>query len=158
MRKISSGMTTFYKKIFPAFWFGFLILFVVGIFDSPLLAQGRWPVLLVPFIMAIVGYVLMKHLFWDLVDEVHDNGDALIVKNGDIEERIPFSNIMNVSASLLVNPQRVTLRLVNAGRLGQEVSFSPFVPFGFHRFKRNEIVDDLIVRVDKARVKHLMMA
>ena len=29
MKKISSGSTFLIKKIFPAFWFGFLIIFVV---------------------------------------------------------------------------------------------------------------------------------
>jgi hypothetical protein len=39
----------------------------------------------------------MKKLIFDLVDEVWDDGRALIVKNDDREERIPFADIKNVN-------------------------------------------------------------
>jgi hypothetical protein len=48
---------------------------------------------------------------------------------GGREETIPFSNIMNVNATTQVNPPRITINL----------------------FARDELADDLIVRVDKAR-------
>lgn len=51
----------------------------------------------VPCIAAIVGYVLMKWLLFDLMDEVYDQGDALLLRNKGKEIRIPLKEIKNVS-------------------------------------------------------------
>ncbi len=101
--------------------------------------------------MAVVGFVVMKKLVWDLADEVYDGGDFLLVKNRGEEDRVLLSNIMNVSVSTNMNPPRITLRLVAPGRFGDEVSFSPASSFTLNPFARNQIAEDLIVRVDKAR-------
>jgi hypothetical protein len=45
----------------------------------------------------------------------------------------------------------VTLRLGHAGRFGNEIAFMPASSFSFNPFAKNPIVDDLIVRVDRAR-------
>jgi hypothetical protein len=151
MKKISSGSTAFYKKVFPLVWFGFLGFFVVTTVTRDTLADGQWAFLIIPSLMAVFGFILMKKLVWDLVDEVHDGGDFLVVKNGDEEERIPLSNVMNVSASTNMNPPRITLRLVNPGKFGSEVSFSPASRISFNPFAKNPVAEDLIVRVDRAR-------
>src|ERR1700733_15080602 len=71
MRRISSRMTFFYKRIFLVFWFGFLILFIA----IPLFFGGArngpppFPFLIVPLIMFGFGYFVMKKLVFDLVDE-----------------------------------------------------------------------------------------
>jgi hypothetical protein len=142
----------FYKKIFPLFWFGFLAVFV-AIAASSAGVRGDWPFIAMPCFMAVVGFLLMRKLLWDLADEVHDAGDYLLVRKGSEEERVPLSNIMNVSASLNMNPPRITLRLVNPGKFGQEISFSPPRPFSFNLFAKNPVAEDLIVRVDQARVR-----
>ena len=150
MTKISSGRTWFHKRVFPVVWFGIIGVVLVVAFVAD--AFRKAPVALIaPVVMAIFGFFLMKKLVWDLVDEVYDGGDYLVVKNGGMEERIPLSNIMNVNASTLVNPPRVTLRLVNRGRFGNEIAFSPVMPFTLNPFARNQVADDLMVRVDKAR-------
>ena len=150
MTKISSGRTWFHKRVFPILWFGIIgVVLVVALISG---AYEKAPVALIaPVVMAIFGFFLMKKLVFDLVDEVYDGGDHLVVRNGGKEERIPLSNIMNLNASTLVNPPRITLRLVNRGRFGNEVAFSPIVPFTLNPFKRNQVADDLMVRVDKAR-------
>jgi hypothetical protein len=156
MRRISSGMTTFYKRAFPALFFGILIVAFASALSSKEIRAERWFVLLLPLAMSFIFFLVMKHLIWDLADEVHDAGDALLVRKGDEQERIPLSNIMNVSATLLINPPRVTLRLVHTSKFGDEITFSPQTPFSFTRFaRRNPIVDELIVRVDAARTKRL---
>jgi len=75
-----------------------------------------------------------------------------VVRNGSEEERIPLGNIMNVSASTNTNPPRITLRLVRPGRFGADVSFSPSSRISFNPFAKNPVAEDLIVRVDKARL------
>jgi hypothetical protein len=151
MRKISSKMTAFHKKLFPAMWFGFLAFFMVSAWTADAFSRDRWVFLFVPLLMGVLGFVFMRRLLWDLADEVHDCGDALLIRKGGEQERIPLSGIMNVSATVLVNPPRITLRLVNPGRFGTEVAFMPLTHFSLNPFKKSPIADDLIVRVDRAR-------
>lgn len=155
MTKISSKYLFFFKRGFPLFWFGFLAIFVgLGLMERAYEKDVMF--LVVPCVMAVFGYFLMKKLVWDLVDEVYDCGDSLLIKNHGEQDRVLLSNIMNVSASTNMNPPRVTLRLVNPGRFGPEISFSPVAPFAFNPFAKNPVAEDLIVRVDRARSKRVV--
>jgi hypothetical protein len=149
---ISNGMTRFYKYVFPVIWFGVLATFFVTGWIAG--APQQSPVFLVmPCLMALFGYFLFRKLLWVLVDEVKDCGTYLVVRNRNEEVTIDLSNIMNVSATTNMNPPQVTLRLVQPCRLGDEVVFSPKRgSFSLNPFKKNEIVEDLIVRVDRARL------
>jgi hypothetical protein len=151
VKKISSRNTFFAKKVLPVLWFGFLIVFA----SIALIGTGQrfLPFLLVPAVMAAFGFFLMKNLVWDLVDEVYDCGDYLLIKNGDKEDEVALSSIMNVSASLLLNPPRITLRLTNPGTFGKEIAFSPVREFTLNPFAKNQIAEELMVRVDQARSK-----
>ena len=150
MTKISSGYTAFIKKVFPVFWFGFVGLFLViaistgGYVKNPMLV-------IAPCALAVFGYFIFKKLVFDLVDEVYDCGDYLLIRNGGEEDHLALSNIMNVNTSTYTNPPRITLRLVNPGKFGTEVAFSPLRPFSLNPFTKNRVAEDLIVRVDKAR-------
>jgi hypothetical protein len=153
MKLISSKRTFFYKRMFPVLWFGFLAIFVLTAY-----LPGRrshvevMPMLTVPVVMAIIGYTLFRRLLFDLVDEVWDDGDALIVKNAGMEYRVPLSNIINIGYSSLTNPERVTLTLRDGGTFGKEITFMPMArPFSFRWLSRNPIIDELIERVDRAR-------
>ena len=153
MKKISSGSLFITKKVFPLLWFGVLTLALIASIVSK--AYDKNPmVLVVPGIMAIFGYFLMKKLVWDLVDEVYDGGDYLLVKNRGQEERIALSNIMNVSATTMVNPPRITLQLVKPSRFGAEIAFSPVRPITLNPFAKNAVAEELIVRAYAARLKH----
>ena len=117
-------------------------------------AIARAPVVLIaPCIMALFGYVIMKKTLWDLADEVFDCGDHLLVKIRDEQDAVPLSNVMNVSVATLMNPPRITLRLVTPGKFGSEICFSPIRPFTLNPFARSAIADDLVVRVDRARAR-----
>src|SRR5689334_574952 len=151
---ISSRMTKFYKYVFPAIWFLFLVMFVVTGLTH--VVAGEFPLfLIVPAAIAVFGYFLFKKLVWVLADEVRDGGDFLVVRNRGEEVRVDLSNIMNVSASINTNPPQVTLRLVRPSRFGSELVFSPVQKgFSLNPFRKNEIVEDLMVRVDEARRTH----
>jgi len=101
--------------------------------------------------MGVLGFFMMKKLVWDLVDEVYDDQDSLLIRNRGEEERIALSNIMNVSTTMLMNPRRTTLRLVKPGKFGDEISFTPVAGFSLNPFAKNQVTEDLIVRVYKAR-------
>jgi hypothetical protein len=131
----------------PVVLFGFLALFLATAFRTKsALPIGFW---IFPILMAAFFYFLMKKLVLDLADEVQDAGDALIVRFGNEQQRIPLSEIINVSYSYMQNPSRVTLTLRNPCQFGKEVSFSP--PARFVPFAKSPIVADLIERVDAAR-------
>jgi hypothetical protein len=108
MRRISSSLTWWHKKAFPAIWFGFLGLFTVAWIPGVILQQVPAPTLLIPLGMAAFGYVLMRLLVFPLVDEVWIEDNEIIVRNRGQEERFPITNIMNVEASLFVNPSALS--------------------------------------------------
>src|SRR6516164_3735521 len=105
MTRISSRQTVFSKRILP--WL-LLVFLAIPIGIGLTLGQGRAPfqLFLMPLVMVPVFVVLFRKLLWDLMDEVYDGGDYLLVKNGGKEDRIALSNIMNVSATIMVNPPR----------------------------------------------------
>lgn len=150
MERISSQFTFFNKWLFPAVWFGFLGYFVYGLIRDGA-AQHEPMFLIVPAGMAVFGFFLMRKLAWDLADSVDDCGSYLLVRRGSVVARIELANVMNVSASTLQNPPRVTLRLVNPSELGKEISFSPKSPFSLNPFAQSPVAEQLIERVHRAR-------
>jgi hypothetical protein len=117
MRGISSGWTFFYKRVFPIIWFGFLVVFVgIGVAHG----QGAF-VVIAPIAMIGSGYFIMQKLVFDLVDEVWDDGDALVVKNRGQEQRLALSEVKNVNYSPFINPPRVTLSLRRPTVFGEQI-------------------------------------
>ena len=153
-RRISSRNTFFLKKVFPLLWFVFLA-FLVAIVVTVGARQRDFSFLVIslftPLALAAFGFFFMKKFVWDLVDEVYDCGDFLQVRNRGEEDHVQLSNIMNVSVTSFMNPPRITLRLVNSGKFGSEISFSPIRKFTLNPFPKDPIAEDLIVRVDQAR-------
>jgi hypothetical protein len=150
MTRISSRSTFFYKRIFPLFWFGFILFFLVtGLWGAGRAHASRVPFLVAPVFMMVLGFVLFRRLIFDLADEVWDDGDALVVRNAGTEERIALKNIINVGFSTMTNPERVTLTLREPCSLGKEITFSP--PRRFLTLSRSPIIGELIERVDRAR-------
>ena len=150
MQRISSRLTTLNKWLPPLIVFGFLSAFV-GVVLISQKDQNPPPlfVLMLPILLGGVMFFVFRRLIWDLADEVTDLGDALQVRIGSEEDRIPLSNIINVSYSYMMNPQRVTLTLRAPSRFGQEISFSP--PASLVPLRRNPAILELIQRVDGAR-------
>jgi len=151
MERISSGSTFFAKKVFPAVWFGFIVIFLgIGA------ATGAWrqsPMFIIqPLIMVALGVFLFRKLVWDIVDDVRDGGAFLLVRKGGIEERVALANVMNVNVTQFTNPQRITLRLRTPGKFGNEIAFIPKSSFRFNPFARNPVGEALIQRVDRARM------
>jgi hypothetical protein len=147
MHRISSRATFFSKRIFPAIWFGMLALIAV----TTLLAEkGPGPIgALFPVLMGLFGFLVMKKLVFDLVDEVWDAGTELLIRNKGREVHVPLTEIVNISYSP-TNPQRATLSLRQPTTLGREISFVP--PTRWVPFARSPVIDDLIQRVDAARL------
>jgi hypothetical protein len=148
--RISSKRTIWYKRGFPIFWFGFLAVFGAAGFLSGGIEKDP-AFIIFPCIMGVFGFFMMKKLVWNLVDEGYDDQDSLLIRNRGEEERIALSNIMNVSATMLMNPPRTTLRLIKPGKFGDEITFTPVAEFSLNPFAKNQVTEGLIERVYKAR-------
>jgi hypothetical protein len=151
MRRISSRTTFYQKRIFPLTFFGALVAFFAALAFTGL-SSGRYPpipVLVIPILMGVIFFFIMKKMLFDLVDEVWDAGDVLIIKNKNEEERVALSDIMNVSYSPLGGGKRVTLLLRRPYSFGDRIHFCP--PLSFLSFRGSPIVDDLIQRIDATR-------
>ena len=151
MQRISSQGTFFHKRIFPVLW----VVLVLGIPAGALLSSRDWhavppPVFLMPVLMLAVGFALYRVLIADLADEVTDAGNALIVRFGAEQERIPLDNIVNVNWTTMVNPPRATLFLRKPGRFGKRIAFSP-VRKSFAIRGESALLEPLLERIDSAR-------
>jgi hypothetical protein len=107
--------------------------------------------LLIFTVMPVVGYFYWKLSIRDLMDEVFDCGDSLLVRKNGEEDRIPLSNIMNVSYTRANKSSRIILTLVTPGKFGTEIMFAPPPEIYFNPNPRNEIAQDLIARCGQAR-------
>jgi hypothetical protein len=155
MQRLSSPYTFFYKRVFPVLWFGFLVLFVVIALGSGRSRQNADPLpfLITPGVMAVFGFVLMRKLVFDLVDGVWLEGDNLLIKRRGESSRVPLRDVINVNASTMTNPRRITLMLrTESARWGKEITFMPNSPRGiFSGFKMDPVAADLIRRIDALR-------
>jgi hypothetical protein len=147
MSLMSSRMTFFYKRVI---WFGFLAVFfliglVKGLAADPI---SNLPFLIVPVVMAILGYQIMKRIAFNLVDEVFDLGDALLVRNGGQEERIALGDIKNVNYFPYMSPPQVTLSLRRPSVFGDAIMFC--APVRLMPLSPSPVIEKLIDR-DAAR-------
>ncbi|WP_449427351.1 hypothetical protein [Rhodanobacter umsongensis] len=158
MRRLSSPYTFFYKRVFPLLWCGFLLIvfsmqFLAGrharIPDEP---TAMLPFLLMPVFMLGVGFFIYRKLIHDLVDEVWLDGDWLVVKNRGEKIRVALSDVINVNATTMTNPRRVTVMLRTDSRFGRNLTFIPASPRSFlAAFRPDPIAMELIQRVDALR-------
>ena len=82
-RRLSSKMTFFNKRIFPIIWFSIPALILLG---GSVAAWKRtqipFQLFVVPIGLTIFGFFILKLLVFDLLDEVWDEGEALLLRNG----------------------------------------------------------------------------
>jgi hypothetical protein len=138
----SSRMTFFYKRVFPVIWFGFLAVFFVIALVKGLAADpiSNLPFLIVPVVMAILGYQIMKRMAFNLVDEVFDGGQ---------EERIALADIKNVNFFPYMSPPQVTLSLRRPSVFGETIVFC--APVRLMLLSTSPMIEKLIDRIDAAR-------
>jgi hypothetical protein len=153
MKRISSSWTFFYKRVFPIFWFGFCaVLLTLPLLGLPISGRAPpGPIILAPAVMIVFGFVIMRKLIFDLMDEVWDDGDSLLVKNRGEEQRVALADIKNVNYTPMISPPRVVLSLRRNTAFGDQVAFC--APVRFVPFASSPIITDLINRIDAARQK-----
>ena len=152
-QRISAGSTRFHKRIFPSLWFGIVGLFFLGAVAAvltrqlPLNEAPLW--ILPPLVVGVFGYVLFRFFVFDLVDEVLDDGDALIVRNNGAEHRVMLDQIQNVSYNGFINPPRITIMVRQPSPCGATVTFMP--TFRLFPYTLHPTAKDLIERIDRTR-------
>jgi hypothetical protein len=144
MRKIYSSSTFLMKRVFPVVWFGFVTFFLVMAIQGHIRGGAPIFIVIVPLFMLVIGYVVMKMLVFDLMDEVYlsDGDEQVVVRNRGEEDRFPVTNILNVDSSTMANPERITLTLRQPCKFGDSVTFSP--PKRWWPFTRNPLALELI--------------
>jgi hypothetical protein len=154
VRRISSRLTSFYKKTFPVIWCGAVMIVAVTTWMAVHTGkQGTLAFLIFPLLMVAIGYALYRNLVADIVDEVWLEGEAIIVKNRDELAKIPLSDVTDVSASTMMNPRRITLTLRSDTQWGHRITFMPAVEsVSFtYSFKPDPIATELTSRIDALR-------
>ncbi len=103
MQRLSSAKTGFYKRVFPAIWFGFVVIFFsfsVWAWLHPQAMNGP-PIdpmfLLMPLLMAGMGFVIFRWLIVDLMDEVWLDGEWLVFKNRNDTCRVALADVINAT-------------------------------------------------------------
>lgn len=150
MRRLSSSSTVFYKRVFPLLWVALIVLFGAMMWLLPTRAgQPIWPQLLPLPCMFGVGFLVYRKLIADLLDEVWLDGDNLLLKNRRQQRRVALRDVMNINASTMTNPRRITVMLRTSSHFGRDLSFIPASTRGlFSAFKPDPIATELIERVD----------
>jgi hypothetical protein len=155
MRRISSRMTFVNKRVFPTVYFGLLVAFMAVPLARSIIrdtAPPPLPAFIVPSIMIVGGYFLMRRLIFILADEVWDDGNGLVIKKSGGQERVALSDIKTISYSPFANPPRVRLSLLRPTAFGDEITFNG--PMRFMAFGGSPVIQDLIDRVDRAKPKN----
>lgn len=143
MKKVS-GSTFYSKKLFPILGGSFLVFFFI------LSLSPGVPIifLIVPIIMAIVGYKVFSTIILNMADEVYDNGDELIFHKGTKIQHVKLQDIINIEHIYMSAPIRVVIHVRKEGSIGTELGF--LLPSRLS-IKKSPYVRELIERVDKAK-------
>jgi len=143
---LSSRLTKFHTRVFPALWSGLLgtLIVVAAIADRD--------IAILLLILPLLGvHFLIRSEISNFADEVFDCGDSLVVRKGAIEDRIPLRDIGSVRASLFRRPERITLQLSRRHKFGCEVAFIPAARW--HLYGRHPLARELNVRINRA-IRH----
>ena len=127
-RILSSRITFFYKRIFPAIWiiaFCLLTLFVwIGSCQTD--SSLKWLTLI-----CLTAGSLFLLWFSARLKTVKLQGEHLIVSDYCSEEIIPLQQIEEVKETRIWNPKLIKLQLVRSGRWGNEIIFIAPIRFQF---------------------------
>ena len=130
----------FYKRIFPALWFGALLFMTGGIFFDSEVTDRGWALAFAATI-GLLGFGIIVALTAGMVDEVLDGGDYLRIRRGQVTRDVPLQLIEKVSESFFnKNPPQIELVLKRSRPFGGVITFIPidasWLPFVESRLTR----------------------
>ena len=146
MRCISSPTTFWNKYAFPAIFTAILAAFILPPFAVVGVTKNLMPFLFYLSALIAVAYVFMSNGL-KLLDEVYDDGDALVMLNGKAQVRVALPNISDIQWSGL----RVKLTLRQPCAFGDRLVFlARRLPL---TFSAPPEIDELIERVEDSHRK-----
>lgn len=116
-----------------------------------MLGFGGMPGTLVLASVAVLLLLIEKATHSAVVDEVLDEGDHLVFRDGDIAQRIRLRDIEGVRLVLWNRPGRVVVHTTVDGPLGREIAFMP--PLAMNPLNVGAIADELNRRARTARLR-----
>jgi len=149
---LSSGSTSYHKRWFPALFSGFLLgpqLFIIALVGH---VTPQNLVFLGISILILAVFISLHRCIVFCLDEVVDEGDFLLVRNGRHQERVPLGSIAGVLDNPSLSPfSRITLNLDQPCRFGQKITFIPRYRFGWIQWGPHPLVYELRSRVEAVR-------
>jgi hypothetical protein len=120
VRRISSSMSYHLKRTIPLLILGALSAALA----AALLNRPRVIETVMVFAVALVaGASLIYWFMRDVLDEVFDDGDRLLVRNGGVEETMLLRDVASVSALRNRTLVRVTLVMAAPEKFGGKIVF-----------------------------------
>jgi hypothetical protein len=126
--QLSSNLTAFYKFIFPAVWIGGFGAGTIALWLNKMTDTGGSPPPMTVKWLFLANYVIaVPILLWICIriKRVKATGEALLVSNYLIEERVPFTWITSVTASQFIRPAQITIKLREPCKFGTSITFIP---------------------------------
>ena len=152
MRELSSRWTFFYKVVFPALWVGAFVSIVGVLFLAPDAFGGGGEAREIRWIVAGAGFLGAVFLYATLVrlKRVRFRDDVLEVSNFRRVVEIPLRDVESASASVMLNPELVWLRLRRPTEFGTRIVFMPQVRISFG-WSRHPLAAELNARLSAPR-------
>ena len=138
-KSISSGLTFFYKIIFPTVWIsGFGIGTLLLFFSNN---PEKWI-----FLIALIagGFFILALCFG--LKAVSMEGESLIISNYLKSIAVPFTNIENVYENKWINICPVTIYFKSRTEFGKNITFMPTAKFLL--FSTHPIVKELRGKIE----------
>ncbi|MEH6420234.1 hypothetical protein [Pseudomonas sp. CGJS7] len=147
MNRISSGNTFGMKRFLPTIFFATCaVMLLVGAVARPF----DFALVVAPLIAAVLGALVLAATVSDLADEVFDDGDSLLVRKGDVTQRVMLADVVEVRLSKMSNPTRLTLKLRRADKFDGAVVFIPAREAWSLNSQRN-LADELEARIGRVK-------
>ena len=121
MRKIS-GSVFFFKKVYSVFVLLTSVI-LIGVFLQ--FEDKTFGIVFSVFfgLAAFFQFYIYKEFLSDLADEVYDEGDTLLFRKGDTEQRIKLKDIVKINYERYRFLERIILKTNLSGPIGNELVF-----------------------------------
>ena len=154
MRRLSSGWTFVHKFIFPIVFLGGFAVATAIVYSANFQAHDQASLELLRWVFPGI-FCIAAVSFWFLViplKQVDLNGDVLVVSNYSRSIEIPLRDVERVTASIMLNPETIWIRLRTPSEFGSRITFLPRWRFhsGFTRHPMAAELTDLVAQAQTA--------
>jgi hypothetical protein len=146
MRRLSSPLTSFYKRALPVLWLLVLAAFAGrAVWRSP---SDEAETLVLAGVVAAIGLTVFLRRIRPLADEAWIDGDTLlVVTRRHVRTRIALREVTAARATAS-GLRYVVVSLRDESPLGRTITFLPLAPAGFFAsFKPHPVAAELMERV-----------